>query len=108
MTGELANGVGFTIAESERRAHVAVQTRFRRGDIPLGQIVSTVGGGAVSPCHGATNRITQCSLAAFGTLLSSRRLARPVPPASASACGDAGCRSEERRVGKECRSRWSP
>ena len=22
--------------------------------------------------------------------------------------GDGGCRSEERRVGKECRSRWSP
>ena len=22
--------------------------------------------------------------------------------------GDDGCRSEERRVGKECRSRWSP
>ena len=21
---------------------------------------------------------------------------------------DSGCRSEERRVGKECRSRWSP
>ena len=21
---------------------------------------------------------------------------------------DGGCRSEERRVGKECRSRWSP
>ena len=23
-------------------------------------------------------------------------------------CDEAGCRSEERRVGKECRSRWSP
>ena len=22
--------------------------------------------------------------------------------------GESGCRSEERRVGKECRSRWSP
>ena len=23
-------------------------------------------------------------------------------------CGNCGTRSEERRVGKECRSRWSP
>src|SRR5579883_63672 len=27
---------------------------------------------------------------------------------AAGAAGDAGARSEERRVGKECRSRWSP
>ena len=26
----------------------------------------------------------------------------------ARACGVTLCRSEERRVGKECRSRWSP
>ena len=30
----------------------------------------------------------------------------PLPSAGGSSCG--GCRSEERRVGKECRSRWSP
>src|SRR2546430_4661959 len=36
-----------------------------------------------------------------------RRLLRAAPrPARAGAAGDA--RSEERRVGKECRSRWSP
>ena len=27
---------------------------------------------------------------------------------SLAACGSNGDRSEERRVGKECRSRWSP
>src|ERR1051325_8504069 len=35
-----------------------------------------------------------------------RRAAAPRPPAAASACGLH--RSEERRVGKEGRSRWSP
>ena len=34
-----------------------------------------------------------------------------LPGANCGGCGFAGCdlcRSEERRVGKECRSRWSP
>ena len=30
------------------------------------------------------------------------------PPSGKRRCGASGCRSEERRVGKECRSRWSP
>src|SRR2546422_9361316 len=30
------------------------------------------------------------------------------PVAGDQACGETGYRSEERRVGKECRSRWSP
>src|ERR1035437_798621 len=29
-------------------------------------------------------------------------------PGAGSCTGGRGCRSEERRVGKECRSRWSP
>ena len=32
----------------------------------------------------------------------------PARPPVAFPCGLAGLRSEERRVGKECRSRWSP
>src|SRR6267378_1356804 len=40
---------------------------------------------------------TSASLAASGPRSSSRRPCRPPRP-----------RSEERRVGKECRSRWSP
>src|SRR5690606_3477270 len=36
-------------------------------------------------------------------------LAAPsAPPAAALPSGDSGNRSEERRVGKECRARWSP
>ena len=31
-----------------------------------------------------------------------------LPAESAKLLADAGIRSEERRVGKECRSRWSP
>ena len=34
--------------------------------------------------------------------------AGPVPGESAGANGSVAIRSEERRVGKECRSRWSP
>src|SRR2546430_3403766 len=34
--------------------------------------------------------------------------APPAPAAAPSAAADLECRSEERRVGKECRSRWSP
>src|SRR3989440_7299750 len=41
-----------------------------------------------------------------------RMFASPVgvleDPATGSASGALGARSEERRVGKECRSRWSP
>src|SRR3990172_11174875 len=37
-----------------------------------------------------------------------RRLPAEVGVEDARALGDASARSEERRVGKECRSRWSP
>ena len=50
----------------------------------LGVLVVGVGGAV------ATTMIT-------GTLASRKGLAKPI-----------GSRSEERRVGKECRSRWSP
>src|SRR2546423_7905733 len=38
------------------------------------------------------------------------RVQRAIQPAPATLLpsGGRGCRSEERRVGKECRSRWSP
>src|SRR5260221_53409 len=37
-----------------------------------------------------------------------RRIGRRAPAALGAVAGGADGRSEERRVGKECRSRWSP
>src|SRR3712207_7122732 len=37
-----------------------------------------------------------------------RHRGRPLPPAARAVLVNAEDRSEERRVGKECRSRWSP
>src|SRR5450755_4384817 len=45
------------------------------------------------------------TLAANEAMAARRRRGLPVLPL---AFGEAGLRSEERRVGKECRSRWSP
>ena len=44
------------------------------------------------------------SAAGTSTMHVSAELLHHPPPASSAGCG----RSEERRVGKECRSRWSP
>src|SRR2546422_11219702 len=51
--------------------------------------------------------ITSLSLAILGSRRSGSVFEQaPVPSPAAPAAG--GARSEERRVGKECRSRWSP
>ena len=55
---------------------------------------------------GALLDITQSLLADARTALNSSGVLS-VPIAELSTLG-AGVRSEERRVGKECRSRWSP
>src|SRR5256885_16937417 len=44
----------------------------------------------------------------FGADMSWAVASRPTRDASAKANKTTGMRSEERRVGKECRSRWSP
>src|SRR2546427_2636039 len=52
--------------------------------------------------------VQTCALPISTTPGSASAAPRSMPRILACACGDRRIRSEERRVGKECRSRWSP
>src|SRR6266704_6479655 len=92
---------------------------FAGGDFdPTGPRMSAVGGGAPSGWTGQSKRLTPMKLQTWhghytpkptiyvraSQLKEPDRLALRVRDAS----GRLWVRSEERRVGKECRSRWSP
>ena len=67
-----------------------------------------------SRLHGALNGVLVAEGGDFTAALSRRLgaevvvVAGPLPAEASVVAGAGGNRSEERRVGKECRSRWSP
>src|SRR3989304_788841 len=76
-------------------------------DLPLGLpklVISTVASGNLRPYTGASDIAVLFSVADL--LGGPNSIVEPILRNAAAAI--AGMRSEERRVGKECRSRWSP
>ena len=68
-------------------------TKISRRSFLLG-LAACSAAGVLTACSGSSEPASSASTA-------------PEPPAS-SAASEVTARSEERRVGKECRSRWSP
>ena len=68
-----------------------------------------IAGGIVDPAK-VTRSALENAASVSGMVLTTESLVadKPEPPAPAAAPGMGDMRSEERRVGKECRSRWSP
>ena len=82
MYGDLLNTIGF-VAQSDPELGAAMELELKRQRRNLELIASE-------------NIVSPAVMAAMGTVLTNK-YAEGYP-----------ARSEERRVGKECRSRWSP
>src|SRR5580692_1985216 len=98
---------------SERNSTFSARAGSRRGALRLGRegdvgdMVGTGAGGvALEPRLVCGDEVSVLLLPRSG--VGARARARSAARRYARGCPRVGARSEERRVGKECRSRWSP
>src|SRR5256885_8562428 len=93
----------------------AIAAADRTGSCPPGgglprRVLPTIGATQTNPGNGTPGPATTTSLNVLGTTFTGPTATGAGNATATLSGGGAGCgfRSEERRVGKECRSRWSP
>ena len=96
---------------SSRAVHTAVAERIRRLLDEHGGLVADFGRRTMSVGHGVLSDHPHSFTAVLipgACLAAGADWHAAMWPTAAAECMMAAARSEERRVGKECRSRWSP